>query len=451
MEIDYIMSDIKLNSNFHDAAEEKSCENETFEIEPQKNKTDNNIHQNETFEVKPEPVDPLQNDSWEPNIIKTEPDEPGETDPLSFDIPINGIVKNEVNCEIEKLKCNKCEMQFYSNALLKKHKKKFHRRIVKDKKTNVTVECPDCNLKHKFLAEKVKLNCDFCDKVFSNNICLKNHQRKIHKYYCLACKETFTSKILLCRHKIEKHDLKSKTFKCNQCDKVYSGYSAKIILQNHITSVHKGKRFQCQKCNKIFKCNTSLGRHVLTFHTVQRGRSQCELCEKSFINHQKLKSHIESVHQDLKYPCDLCKMICQSSDKLTKHKYKVHRGEIFECDICEKRYKKKETLKEHINAIHFGIFSYCDICEKKFSNVKDLNRHKNAVHSKSEMVDCDKCGKSYSDKKILKEHYKRIHESQKFNCKNCDKTFKTSKGLQSHVNLIHIGLRNHKCNASLIF
>ena len=443
MEIDYVMGDIEPISNFHDAVENKSCGNETFEIEPQ-NKTDNNIHQNETFEVKPEPVDPLHNDTLETNIIKSEP---VETDPLSFNIPIDCSVKKEETSDIESFNCNKCEMQFDSKAMLKKHKKKLHGRIVKDRKIIATVECPDCKIKHKFLPEKVDLECDFCDKVFSNNICLKNHQRKIHKFYCLACKEIFTSKILLCRHKIEKHNLKSKTFKCDQCDKVYSGYSAKIILQNHIISVHKGKIFQCQKCDKKFKCNTSLGRHVQAIHTVKRGRSQCELCEKSFINHQKLKSHIESVHQDLKYPCDLCNIICVSSYKLTIHKWRVHRGEVFECDICEKRYKKKETLKDHINAIHFGIFSYCDICEKRFPYRWELSKHKSFIHSDPMVFKCDSCERSYNTKDGLRVHKRKHNQStsQLFNCKSCDKIYKTRNELRVHFHHKHKD-RKIKCD-----
>ena len=436
------MDNIQHESVYQEASGIKTFENGTFVVRPQ-NDTFEIKQENVTFEIKLEKDDPLQTESC---IIKSEPD---ETDPLYFEIPIQNNVKSEVDCDIEKFQCNKCEILFDSKAMLTKHGKKLHIRTVKDEKI---VECPDCNLKHRLSIMKKKLNCDFCDKVLSNKICLKNHKVTYHsRNHCLECNETFTSKVLLCRHNIEKHDLKSKTFKCDQCDKIYSGYSAKFILQKHIISVHTDKRFQCQKCDKKFKNKSSLQRHVQSLHKVQRGRSQearyeCDMCEKSFTN-PHLKSHIESVHQDLKYPCDLCNIICVSSYKLTIHKWRVHRGEVFECDICEKRYKKKETLKDHINAIHFGIFSYCDICEKRFPYRWELSKHKSFIHSDPMVFKCDSCERSYNTKDGLRVHKRKHNQStsQLFNCKSCDKIYKTRNELRVHFHHKHKD-RKIKCD-----
>ena len=161
-------------------------------------------------------------------------------------------------------------------------------------------------------------SCLLCEITFPSNAYLRTHIRKVHKkenkYSCNYCDKKFTSKQVL-----KLHDLKScpnkfnKTVKCKYCDKPFQGKAALIShiqvheiktsvstkikchicpmeileknLQNHLNThskkVHKdigfgsfeksSNKITCDKCELLFSNTFSLKRHMRTIHNVNSG------------------------------------------------------------------------------------------------------------------------------------------------------------------------------------
>ena len=50
----------------------------------------------------------------------------------------------------------------------------------------------------------------------------------------------------------------------------------------------------------------------------------CDKCSKVFARKDRLRRHIDSVHEKKEYKCDLCPKILSRSDKLLAHKRQKH-------------------------------------------------------------------------------------------------------------------------------
>ena len=60
----------------------------------------------------------------------------------------------------------------------------------------------------------------------------------------------------------------------------------------------------CEVCHGHFKTKRRLKQHVQTSH--QGLRYSCNMCEYQATREGHLKTHIQSVHEKIKYSCNLC-------------------------------------------------------------------------------------------------------------------------------------------------
>ena len=82
-------------------------------------------------------------------------------------------------------------------------------------------------------------------------------------------------------------------YRCDECDKDYSG-SAGLI--GHIDSVHKGIKYLCRECGKEFRGPSGLRDHNNRVH--KRIKYQCSFCDYKAGKQQDLNRHIQSKHRD---------------------------------------------------------------------------------------------------------------------------------------------------------
>ena len=62
------------------------------------------------------------------------------------------------------------------------------------------------------------------------------------------------------------------------------------------------------------------------------------------------------------------------------------------CDYCQKYFASSQKLKNHINTLHEGQSNYkCDACGKSFTQSGNLKTHIKAVHEKIKPVSCEHC------------------------------------------------------------
>ena len=63
-------------------------------------------------------------------------------------------------------------------------------------------------------------------------------------------------------------------------------------------------------------------------------------------------SHIESIHEQIKYPCDLCEYQAPLQGSLNTHIKSVHEKVKYPCNICEYEATGKGDVKRHIQSVH---------------------------------------------------------------------------------------------------
>ena len=110
--------------------------------------------------------------------------------------------------------------------------------------------------------------------------------------------------------------------------------------------------FNCQKCEKTYRDNQKLREHVLKYHEKTTPFS-CENCKQSFGLKSSLKTHIANMHK--KVECEKCNLIISTSLMLRRHKAKVHgikSATAHQCDFCSLVYEQKVSLEKHIAKNH---------------------------------------------------------------------------------------------------
>ncbi|XP_066538491.1 zinc finger protein 1035 [Hoplias malabaricus] len=164
-------------------------------------------------------------------------------------------------------------------------------------------------------------NCHVCNKRFSSNTSLQEHQKL---------------------HEIER------PYKCLVCGK---GFAKKRYLAQH-QQIHSERPYQCNFCSESFKTESSLLSHHKT-HDATR-KFQCSLCNKSYRTMHELAKH-EQKHLELQgleercsdHRCDMCYKSFISASQLQKHQ-ETHVGQIvYECTECDKAFAFLSLLEEH--------------------------------------------------------------------------------------------------------
>lgn len=73
--------------------------------------------------------------------------------------------------------------------------------------------------------------------------------------------------------------------------------------------------------------------------------SLCEQCGKTFVAGNRLKAHIENVHENnKKFICKICKIAFQNIYKLNYHQFKHTDVRTFQCNECDRKFKNRSDL-----------------------------------------------------------------------------------------------------------
>ena len=290
-----------------------------------------------------------------------------------------------------KFHCFLCQTGFEEEADLTNHEKLEHKEEMKLSTNDV--------------------KCDLCEQLFDKEGDLDNHVRlqhgkipsqsqKLHSsiveiedatFYCKTCGKYFEEFDLLVEHSVAKHG-EVPGIKCDRCEKTFPDSKA---VEKHVEIFHtfdevsveelKQPDFKCSLCGKIIRTKSGIQRHVELFceecqqcsaervsfdihkslHTI-RPQLKCEKCEFTTIDDRSLKSHIQTIHKNVKVTVDLkdqvmlnceqCEYTCRLNIQLKKHRRSVHAG-------------KQEELKYN-----------CDVCDYSTRLVLDLWKHREAEH-----------------------------------------------------------------------
>lgn len=299
-------------------------------------------------------------------------------------------------------------------------------------------------------------------------------------YECYICSKSYLFKQILLNHmstkhnfkkdnffKIQLNDDKTKSYKCDQCDKIYTHLAN---LNRHYRKTHDKNETKidvpCEKCGKLFSSKTSQQRHIRNVH-LQEKPFVCEMCCKRFSQMTILQTHMLTHTKIRNFKCDQCGKAFKSRTAVSLHKY-VHLPKdeqssakysyrkkkknklsstttVHICEICGKS-MTKQKMYYHIRKHHDGIQKIfeCTLCLKKFVTKSELNIH-GRVHSNERPYQCDLCSKAFRQNSHLLEH-RKIHTGAKpHKCRFCEKSFAIRGNLREHER-IHTGETPYSCN-----
>ena len=213
-------------------------------------------------------------------------------------------------------------------------------------------------------------------------------------------------------------------YQCNQCNFKTRN---KKKLRRHIGSVHEGLKYHCNQCDFEvgFGYKQTLRNHIKSIH----GGDQCDQCNFKIGNKKKLRIHIKSVH---------------GSEALRNHIKSIHGGVKYECSQCNYKATNPSSLTFHIQSQHEKIRHTCNECNKQFSQKSHVKSHIESVHN-GVKYSCSHCNQQYSQQSGLNIHIKSKHEGFRYACKYCEYQATDSRYLKNHIQLKHEGNR-YACN-----
>ncbi|XP_064645045.1 uncharacterized protein LOC135498620 [Lineus longissimus] len=193
--------------------------------------------------------------------------------------------------------------------------------------------------------------------------------------------------------------------------------------------------------------------------TSQKEVHVCNLCGRTFRNHQNLSVHEPSCA--LKpFGCDNCKRRFDTSKHLSNHQCKVLKS-IFDCKLCGKQYRNRKSLRRHPCT---KTYCKCERCKRRFVTQKNYQQHLCCI---KQVFRCQKCTKQVQSRRFLREHYKVCGEwaSASITCPECQKGFPTKDLYRWHLEGKFCGRevfdcskcgrefhkKNHKCTVPQTF
>ena len=305
------------------------------------------------------------------------------------------------------------------------------------------------NFSDEFLDNSASNKCEICDFESDNLVDFQNHQcdRKSARDLsstCTYCGKSFPSKSgksNLKRHIKQVHE--KVRLECDFCDKDYTDLSA---LRYHIKKEHQNENLADRG-----RYLSALRYHIKIEHQKEnlsnnrrRSKSMSKnenvtISEPAMEIKQEPIENISESTEIKKEPLEDVEKISKNATGAKRGKYKKNKSKkeeinIIHCELCDSVFTGKNirqcesNLKIHIKTIHEGERNFsCYICNKAFWHQWHLRRHINAYHKKLKSVPCDVCSKSF-DPDYLKNHKCRAHK-----CDFCEKGYTKEHLLQGHM------------------
>ncbi|XP_045456045.1 zinc finger protein 569-like [Melitaea cinxia] len=300
---------------------------------------------------------------------------------------------------------------------------------------NINTTCENSKMVNKLLRKcSVVLLRDDLDKLKEMSVLPPN---SVSCFKCKICNKTYSNEKKLQNHQENKHIVYKKH------DKI----PKRVSFSDHVV-VHEVKEYHsCRKCPKIFEDYETLKIHMKRKHK-KRKCYICCYCAKGFADRTLMKVHI-------KLHCDSCGLLLASKKKYSEHRRYVCRIiKKYECRTCSLSFFNYMDLKDH-SYDHLGTFFICDICKDQFASKCEVAHHIKFLHTKKQtdelyskqilgidnVYKCNFCQESSDDVDIIEKHVSTLPDLQNiamtgyddyYFCDQCLKKFSTETDMLQH-------------------
>jgi len=344
--------------------------------------------------------------------------------------------------KIEAVRCKfrKCGEAFGSNQELKEHLEKDHQ--IEEKKLLECKLCKKIFYRKQNLKQHVKNHaaaksfcCLFCAESFENELGLYQHTKKSHNKEAVKCQLKQCSQFFQSKEQMEEH-LKNKC-KLN-CEFCHSIFSCEMHLSTHLRKVHIEKKCKIYRCTFYADSEEEMRIHLKEVHVKTY---DCVYCGKLFREKQYRNGHIKSFCTKtiglIKCNFFHCANYFQNAAELEKHKKEAHTivqrcKMTLNCPFCQKSFSSPKCVGFHVRKWHSeALRCKYKLCNSYFKSQAELEKHDEEKHV-GKFV-CAFCKYASWEKRFLKEHIENRHLPRDKKCPRCPKLFGSKKQLHQHV------------------
>ncbi|XP_033631697.1 oocyte zinc finger protein XlCOF6-like isoform X1 [Asterias rubens] len=280
--------------------------------------------------------------------------------------------------------------------------------------------------------------CDVCGSAFKRPRYLQIHKKSHYSdtvFACQYCDKTYFEKKRLRSH--EKCHINP--FSCDVCGKAYGDKRGLVI---HYRTHTNEKPFLCRICERGFTSKAGVNKHERSHSGLKP--YVCKICGKAYTQPTNLTDHERTHINDRTFACISCPKVFLARSSLRRHRVKNHPLEKPNVGKLQPLHSRQCIFKKITNLDQKGHYKYCcNICDKKFKKEKYLNKHKK-IHTVGTRS-CSYCNKLFRDKRDLLNHERRHTGEKPFKCNTCDKAFVSSSAMLRHEKC-HLGLKPYICN-----
>ena len=259
-----------------------------------------------------------------------------------------------------------CNKTFATSQVFQMHKQAKHGGFITDMEK--------FNLKTVTKEQRKQTPCDVCDAEFFSRLKLKKHLALAHEIItenkCSQCSFTSKKKVTLSRHIVEHHN--TEKLICTFCG---SELGSKASLYSHVIHVHTGSKKPCPKCSFSTRNAATLRKHFVLRHT-DSGET-CNFCGNVYKNikyHHKVSMCGRDVDDREKFPCPRCGKVMIGMQRVRKHIEEVHEQKKGKkCDKCPYATYSGFNLRLHVTKVHEHSemkYEMCKYCDRTSSNME---------------------------------------------------------------------------------
>jgi len=290
------------------------------------------------------------------------------------------------------------------------------------------------------------VNCDLCSYQGRNQSTTEHHIKAVHekvkRYHCDLCDYGAYFRQNFRAHQKNKHGSTEEE----------NPKTGKRKLFSKTNSKRKGK-YECQRCSYTTQINQKLKDHINAVHE-KVTRFDCTLCDFGTFYKHNLDRHINIKHsnnsdaENIEYKDEVTSNESDVSEHSEKEEIPNQQNQDQDknsCTICFKSFSNPNYVKEHIEYIHEEIKNYyCDLCSSAFYYDHHLRRHYRTKHEKEMSSDMSKYTKGIAIKTDLEKEdiipqndEETIVKIKRLHCKFCDYSSLNPGNLKKHRATLH--------------